>query len=167
MHDFSDLVRRGIAFNLSALEVARTQVIDAMQTSAATPLVKAAQMIQLQKAIYAVGMFSMFDAILQDRLQCVDGFKEVGVLLEANGASQLKERFADLQLAINVLKHGKGRSYDALVQKAADLPFRIKLPGEAFFDEGDVAEVSTLVEVDDAFLLLCAEVIHEVSVSVI
>jgi len=123
-------------------------------------------MIQLQKAISAVGMFSMFDAILQGRLQCADGIQGAAALLEAKGEAVLKERFSDLQLAVNVLKHGKGRSYDALVQKAGSLPFRIKLPGEAFFNEGDVFEFSTLVEVDDAFVLLCAEVIHAVSVSI-
>jgi hypothetical protein len=123
-------------------------------------------MIQLQKAISAVGMFSMFDAILQGRLQCTDGFRGAAALLEAEGEVVLNERFSDLQLAVNVLKHGKGRSYEALVQKAGSLPFRIKLPDEVFFNEGDVAEVSTLVEVDDAFVLLCAEVIHAVSVSI-
>lgn len=51
--------------------------------------------------------------------------------------------------------------------KADSLPFRVKLPNEAFFDEGDVAEVSTLVEVDDAFVLLCAEVIHNVSTAIL
>jgi len=166
MHSFSDLVQRSTAFSLNALAVAQSKVIENLQTSAATPLVKAARMIRLQKAISAVGMFSMFDAILQDRLKCVDGFKGAAVALEAKGQLLLKERFADLQLAINVLKHGKGRSYDALVQKANALPFRVKLPGDAFFNEGDVSEVSTLVEVDDAFVLLCAEVIHDVSVSI-
>lgn len=166
MHSFSDLVQRSTAFSLNALAVAQNNVIGAMQTSAETHLVKMLQMIQLQKAISAVGMFSMFDATLQDRLQCADGFKGAASVLEAKGQLLLKERFTDLQLAINVLKHGKGRSYDALVQKASALPFRLKLPGEVFFNEDDVSEVSTLIEVDDAFVLLCAEVIYDVSVSI-
>lgn len=73
------------------------------------------------------------------------------------------EQFCDLQLGINVLKHGRGRSYDALIKKARVLSFKIKLPNELFFSEGDVSEVSTLIDVDHAFLLLCAEVIREVS----
>jgi hypothetical protein len=166
MHTFSDLVQRSTVFSLNALSAVENDVIEGFQTSAATTLVKAAQMIQLQKAIYAVGMFSMFDAILQDQLQCPDGFKKATALLEAKGESLLNERFSDLQLAINVLKHGKGRSYNTLVQKAGALPFRVKLPSEAFFNEGDVAEVSTLIQVDDAFVLLCAEVIHDVSASI-
>ena len=53
-----------------------------------------------------------------------------------------------------------------MVQKVGSLPFRVKLPDEAFFCEGDVAEVSTLIEVDDAFVQLSAEVIHDVSVAI-
>ena len=39
----------------------------------------------------------------------------------------------------------------------------MKMPDEAFFAEGDVSEVSTLIEVDDAFVLRCAEVIRDIS----
>ena len=166
MHEFNELVQRSTAFSLSALDEAQQRTVDALQTSAATTLVKTLQMVQLQKAISAVGMFSMFDAILQDQLQCKDGFKEAGKLLESQGEIELKENFSNLQLAVNVLKHGKGRSYNDLVEKATILPFRVKLPDEYFFNEGDVSEISTLVEVDDAFVLLCAEVIHAVSVAV-
>ena len=78
----------------------------------------------------------------------------------------MKEEFADFQLAINVQKHGRGRSYDALILKADWLPFRVKRPGEGFFFGGDVSEVVTLIDVDDAFALGCAEVIRRVSESV-
>ena len=66
---FSELVLHSAAFSLDALGKAQREVIDEFQTSSATPLVKVLQMVQLQKAISAVGMFSMFDAILQDELQ--------------------------------------------------------------------------------------------------
>ena len=166
MHDFNELVQPSTAFSLSALNEAQQRTVDQLQISAATTLVKTLQMVQLQKAITAVGMFSMFDAILQDQLQCGDGFKNAKKILESQAKMVLKEKFSDLQLAVNVLKHGKGPSYEILVKKAAILPFRVKLPEEDFFDEGDVSEISTLVEVDDKFVLLCAEVIHEVSVEV-
>lgn len=166
MHEFNELVQRSTAFNLSALDEAQRHMVDALQTSAATTLIKTLQMVQLQKAISSVGMFSMFDAILQSQLECKDGFKEAGKILEKNGETELSEIFSNLQLAVNVLKHGKGRSYTELVEKSANLPFRVKLPDEYFFNEGDVSEVSTLIEVDDAFVLLCAEVIHAVSVAV-
>jgi len=162
MHSFTDLVDRSTTFTLSALKDAADRTGEALQTSAATPLVKTVQMIQLQKAILAVGMFSMFEAILQDRLS-KDGFREAGAILRGSGQDSLAEHFDDYQLAVNVLKHGRGRSYDALVAKAARLPFRIKLPGEASFFEGDVSEISTLVEVDDRFVLSRADVIRKVS----
>jgi hypothetical protein len=91
---------------------------------------------------------------------------EVAKLLEREGETALRDRFADFQIAINVLKHGRGRSYDALIARSAQLPFRIKKPGEAFFFEGDVSEVATLIEVDDEFVFGCAEVIRDVAETV-
>jgi hypothetical protein len=163
MHTFTEIVDRCTAFTLEALKEANERTMNALQTGSATALVKALQMVQLQKAILAIGMFSLFEAMLQDGLSCCDGFREAANILDSEGESILKDRFSDLQLAINVLKHGRGRSYDALVAKAGDLSFRVKQPGEAFFSEGDVSEVSTLIEIDDTFVLSCAEVIHEVS----
>ena len=163
MHRFSELVDNCTAVTLEALRQANERSLEALQTSAATPLVKALQMIQLQKAITAVGMFSLFEAILQDGLKCRDGFRQAEEILKGDGEMDLKERFVDMQLAVNVLKHGRGRSYDALVAKADWLPFRIKLPGEALSFEGDVSEIETLIEVDDAFVLNCSGVIRQVS----
>jgi len=165
MHKFSELADRSAAFTLNALSEAQTRVVEALQESGATSHVKSLQMVQLQKIISAVGMFSIFEAMLQDQLNCRDGFRGAAEVLTQKGDLDLQERFADLQLAINVLKHGRGRSYDALVSNAASLPFRVKQRNEDFFYEGDVGEVSTLVEVDDAFVLRCADVIREVSVA--
>ena len=163
MHNFDELVYRGAAFTLNALEEVNSKVIEVLQTSASTIAVKNLQMIQLQKAILAIGMFSLFDSILQEGLSCRNGFEEVKKTLIQIGKVELHDRFDDFICAINVLKHGQGRSYDTLVTKSGSLPFRIKLPGENFFDEGDVSEVSTLIEVDDKFVLNCAELIEQVS----
>ena len=163
MHMFDELLGRCTNFTLSVLKEANDKFIDELQTSGETSLVKSLQMIQLQKAILAVGMFSLFEAILQQRLNCRDGFDEVATILDGEGQGVLKEEFSDFQKAINVLKHGRGRSYDALVAKAANLSFKVKLPTEAFFNEGDVSEISTLCEIDDKFDLQCATVIQEVS----
>jgi hypothetical protein len=163
MHAFTDLIDHSTTFTLNALKEVNEKIIDALQTSGATSLVKGLQMVQLQKAIFAVGMFSMFEAILHDGLTSKDGFVAANAILDSEGEADLKERFNNLCSAINVLKHGRGRSYDALVSKATALPFRIKLPDEPFFFEGDVSEVSTLVEVDDTFVIGCADVIRDVS----
>ena len=165
MHSYTELVFRSTEVMLGSLRESSDRLIGLLQESASTPLVKGLQAVQLQKAILAVGMFSIFEARLQDGLNCNDGFgfREVGQVLERAGYAVLKGRLEDLALAINVLKHGRGRSYDALVAKANTLPFRIKRPGEAFFAEGDVAEIQTLIEVDDAFVRTCADVIYEVA----
>lgn len=163
MHSFTELVDRCTTFTLETLRDANERTIEALQTSGATFLVKTLQMIQLQKAILAVGMFSIFEASLQEGLNCSNGFDEAKEILDDEGELDMKERFDDLILAINVLKHGRGRSYDALVAKAEALPFRIKLADESFFFEGDVSEISTLIEVNDAFVQLCSDVIGDVS----
>ena len=54
--------------------------------------------------------FSIFDAMLQDRLDCADGFKEADAMLDSDGANSLKDHFVALRLAINMLKHGEDRS---------------------------------------------------------
>ena len=163
MHSFNELANRCASFTLSALREANDRTIDMLQTSGATNLVKTLQMIQLQKAILAVGMFSIFEADLQTSLGCEDGFKKAKKILDARGKTDLKERFEDLYFAINALKHGHGGSYDALVAKAGPLPFRVKMPNESFFFEGDVGEIDTLIEVNDTFVQLCGDMICEVS----
>jgi hypothetical protein len=163
MHSFDELVDRCTNFTLETLRDANDRTIEALQTSGSTSLIKTLQMIQLQKAILAVGMFSMFEARLQDALSCTSGFDQAKRILVEEGELETKEHFDDVCMAINVLKHGRGRSYDALVAKVKKLPFKMKLPGESSFSEGDVSEVSTLVEVDDAFVRHCGKVVNQVS----
>src|SRR5690606_27217382 len=163
MHQFSELVYRSTAFSLGTLEEVESKVIEQLQTSGSTILVKTLQMIQLQKTIIAIGMFSLFESILQDALCCKNGFDEVKKILVQSGNTDLKNRFENFNCAINTLKHGTRKSYNALVAKSSSLPFKIKLPGEDFFDEGDVSEITTLIEVNDKFVLDCAKLIEEVS----
>ena len=70
--------------------------------------------------------------------------------------------YQDLSMAINVLKHGKGRSYESLLKRIDSLKFKIKKYDEIFFDEGDISELNTLIKVDDEFVLYCSDVIHKV-----
>ena len=124
-------------------------------------------MARLDRIIFAVGMFSVFEALLQDSLDCKDGFKEAKKILEQAGDIQLLSQFQDLELATNALKHGRGRSYDSLIAKnGGSVSSKIKLPDEYFFDEGDVSEVSTLIDVDDTFIFYCVDIISQVSESI-
>jgi hypothetical protein len=163
MHAFTELLGRGTGFILTALNETTTKTIEALQTSAATALVKTLQMVQVQKTIMAVGMFSLFESVLQDTLQCKDGFAEAFKILNDDGATALQESFSDFQMAVNVLKHGRGRSYEALLKRSGSLPFKIKQPTQEFFAEGDVSEIRTLIDVDDSLILGCAKVIEDVA----
>ena len=163
MHSFPELIGRCVSFTLNQLETTRKSVSAELQTSGTMTLVKQTQMIRLHKAVMAVGIFSMFEAILQDHLNCENGFSAVKSILKETSDAVLLQRFEDYQCAINVLKHGKGRSYDYLVSRHGQLEFKIKKPTEKFFYEGDVSEVSALVDADDAFIIGCAQVIEGVA----
>ncbi|PKO97407.1 MAG: hypothetical protein CVU12_00020 [Bacteroidetes bacterium HGW-Bacteroidetes-7] len=163
MYNFDNLISRGTSFTLTALNDLNSKVIKELHTKSSTIAVKNLQMIQLQKAILTIGMFSLFESILQERLSCQDGFKEVKKRLIQSGKIELYNRFDDFYCAINVLKHGLGRSYDTLVSKSDPSPFRLKLPGENLFYEGDVSEISTLIEFDNKFVINCAEIIESVT----
>ena len=136
MHSFPELLERCASYTLFQLEKTNDAILAELQTSGATRLVKGLQMVRLQKAVMAVGMFSIFEAILQDRLDCKNGFAEAKPIIERTSNSELLQSFEDYQCAINVLKHGKGRSYEYLVGRYRQLEFRIKLPNEFFFMKG-------------------------------
>ncbi len=164
MHNYSELLTYCTSFTLTSLAETNEKVIDRLQTSGATILVKTLQMIQLQKVIMAIGMFSLFESMLQDELKCDDGFKDVKKIMLINNHLVLREKFIDLEIAINVLKHGRGKSYDKKKKKnGGTLNIYIKELNLENYEEGDVSEVNTLIFVDDAFINYCSEVIFEVS----
>ncbi|KIC64060.1 hypothetical protein [Chryseobacterium taiwanense] len=163
MHSFKDLAFKSANFSLEMMKHAESKIIEDLQTNGSTVAVKNLQMIQVNKVIISIGIFSLFESMLQEGLQCQNGFEEAKKILINLGKNDLYDLFVDFNCAINVLKHGKGRSYDLLVNKYSSLPFRIKLPNEDFFNEGDVSEVATLIEVDDKFVLNCVKIIEDVS----
>jgi len=162
MHEFENLVFESTQFTLSSLDKVNDNALRALELSGATRPVIALKMIGLQKAIFATGMFSLFEASLQDALRCRDGFEGAKRILKNKKLFELHERFNTYILGINVLKHGKGTSYKKLLEYDA-LPFNMKKEGQIFFNEGDVSEIPTLILVDDQFVLDCAELIEKVS----
>lgn len=138
MHNFSNLIYKSTIFTLNAIEEANSKALNELETGASTIAVEILQMNRLQKMILAVGMFSSFESFLQEELSCQNGFKEAKKILMQKRKKDLHNRFMDFYYAINVLKHGKGMSYEALVAKSGALPFKLRLPGENFFEEGDV-----------------------------
>ncbi|EFI5801446.1 hypothetical protein ACJANX_004718 [Escherichia coli] len=163
MHSFCELIERSTSFTLYSLEQAETEVIEQLQTSSATVHIKQLQMLQLQRSVFAVGMFSIFEAHLQNGLSCQNGFKEVRTILDAAGKHELKEKFDNYYLAINALKHGDGASYRQLVTKINVLEFDVETPHTPVYEEGDVSAIRSLIKADDAFILGCAKLIREIS----
>jgi hypothetical protein len=162
MHPYSDLVQRCAALTQRVVADARGEVLAELEISGATILVKALQAVELHQTVVSVGLFAMFEAALQDALGCEYGLQEAVKVVEHAGEKDLAMRFRDLHLAINVLKHGKGRSHKELLSRRNELPFRVREEDESF-DEGDVAELATLVKTDEEFLRYCASTIDEVS----
>lgn len=162
MHSFMDLIYRGTGFTLRSLNEAEVRISKQLRESGSTVNVKNFQMVKLQKAILAVGMFSMFEATLQSGLGCDDGFSGARQVLQESGDIALAKRFELFVAAINVLKHGRGRSYKYLLAQTDPPPFRVLGPDEGIFNEGDVSEISTLVQVTDQFVTDCAQTIEDV-----
>ncbi|MDN5102883.1 hypothetical protein O8C99_06775 [Aliarcobacter butzleri] len=162
MHNFNELIQYSTSFNLTSINKETKNLYRNLTTNANTSNIKMLQMIELQKVIISIGMFSMFDAIVQNELNCKNGFKRINEILIDKNEIELQNSFQDLSMAINVLKHGKGRSYESLLKRIDSLKFEIRKYDEIFFDEGDISEVNTLIKVDDEFVLYCSDVIHEV-----
>ena len=145
MHNFNELIQYSTSFNLTSINKETKNLYRNLTTNANTSNIKMLQMIELQKVIISIGMFSMFDAIVQNELNCKNGFKRINEILIDKNEIELQNSFQDLSMAINVLKHGKGRSYESLLKRIDSLKFEIRKYDEIFFDEGDISEVNTLV----------------------
>jgi hypothetical protein len=117
-------------------------------------------MLRLQKAVLATGMFSLFEALLQDKYGWEYPYSSLDQKLRELGRTDLADPIKDYNLSINVLKYGTGRSHAELMARKETLPFRISVPGHAF-DEGDVSEIGILIDVDDRFVRRCAELIDQ------
>src|SRR5690606_32261150 len=139
MHSFSELILRSSSFLENTLEEIENKTLKALETSGATIHIKNLQMINLQKAFFFIGVFSYYEALLQERLKCKNGFEEAKRILKENNDNLLLEKFIELQLIVNVLKHGKGRSYNQLIEKDdRKINVVIKEPKEEYFEEENV-----------------------------
>lgn len=147
----------------SRIEETQAEILGLMRDHPSSVHMKNLQSLRLQYAVTAVGIFSIFEADLQRELNADHGFRALKILLKERGEDTLLERFDLFKHAINVLKHGAGRSYDKLRTHEGELPFRIRKPDEDFFDEGDCTEIDTLVLVGDEFVRSCAEIVYQIS----
>ena len=111
-------------------------------------------------------MFSMFEALLQSKLKWAQPFIQLDDHLRKNGKAQLASAIYDYRLAVNVLKHGEGRSHQELLARADELEFKVRADGDHFHEEGDVSDVGILVDADDQFVRRCAELIEQAAEAV-
>jgi len=150
-------------FTLHHTHEAEQQTFKELETSGATRLVNALRIFRLQRAILAVGMFSMFEALLQTKLNWTQPFGQLDDYLRKHHKPDLASTITDYRLAINVLKHGEGRSHSELMARADKLEFKVRADGDHFHEEGDVSDVSILINADDQFVRRCAELIEQAS----
>lgn len=101
MHRFEDLVERGAHFMLQASDAYEIEVLIRLETGAATGDVKTLQMLQQQRAVLAVGMFSMLEAHLQRPGDGKYAFNAVAARLGDAGEHALADEFTVLKYAIN------------------------------------------------------------------
>jgi hypothetical protein len=168
MHSFATHCERATSALLSMISEREEFILKEMETSSATINIIMMRNCNYLRAFHVVGMFSTFEAVLQVSLWDAgsvvvkDPFGRVQEILIDKELSNLLESFKLIRDSVNSLKHGYGRSYEKLLHPA-NLPFKIKRPDEAFFDEGDVSEIDTLVQVDNEFVMRCVDVIRDVS----
>ncbi len=111
-----------------------------------TEYINALRVVIAEQEIFVIGTFSLFEARLQHKFPDGPFFKTLKSYLIKSGEVELAERLWHYYLAVNVLKHGVGSSYEAL-QKAENLPFNVKKPGEFFYEEGDIDEPEGLIDI--------------------
>jgi len=178
MHNYYELVDLSVNYNLNALDERYAKSINLINQNPSRVNVIALQMINLQKAIIAIGIFSMFESQLQDYFINNDlikeeypesckknfyySFKTLKAILKDKNEKDLLTKFEIYDDAINTLKHGKGSGYYSLLKKE-NRPFKIKKNDECFYFEGDVDEINSLIEVDNKFVNNCSQLLKNIS----
>ena len=128
-------------FTLSHTREVEESTFKDLQSSGATRLIMAHRVFRLQRAVLAVGIFSMFEATLQSKLGWSDPFSDLDRYLKRHTKLEIARSVANYRLAVNVLKHGRGTSYDQLVARRSTLDFALRAPDEDFFEEGEPPQV--------------------------
>lgn len=144
----------GVPLLLSAAEVTARRFAERVselhklmdEQGGQTVFVNGLRMATVQIEVAVVGVFSLFEARMQHKFPKGPFFKKLRAHLIDLGQAQLATDVWHCYLAVNVLKHGTGQSYEELCE-TPDLAFSIKQPGDFFFEEGDVAEPEGLINV--------------------
>lgn len=161
-HDL-DLVALAATYTIAGQEYAEALNLKALQRDGKSSRVMLARMMTMRATIVATGTISVFESVLQQTLGWRDAFTQLDAHLRTVEQAELADRLLDYRCAVNVLKHGAGRSHDRLLERQAALAFAVRPVEQPFHDEGDMSEVGTLVRADVAFVNQCAHVVEEVT----
>src|SRR5256885_56256 len=114
------LLSRCADFTLLHSRCVEQKILKELKThtdTTSTSLFMTLRMLRLQRALLAVGMFSLFESLVQTHLSWDPPFRKLNDYLTRCGYIDLAQTFYNYILAVNVLKHGRGRSYDELLAK--------------------------------------------------
>jgi len=103
-----ELLNRCAEFTLSRSREVEERIIRELQTSACTSLIMGLRLLRLQKVVLAIGMFSLFEALLQGRLGWEKPLDRIRSYLEGAGAIDLAGAFNQYRLARQRLEARKG-----------------------------------------------------------
>lgn len=155
-----ELLKPSVDSILQSVDERERKIVEALATSASSSLVNGLRIVRLQRSILAIGVFSLFESLLQHEMEWDRPFDRLVERLMSLGHGNLARLVGDYWLAINVLKHGEGPSHDKLMRRTGELDFSVKPCGEFFF-EGDVGEGQPLIDVDSRFVMRCAEILAD------
>ena len=82
MHNFSELVEGSTMATLNSINQIHKMTSKELETKASTSLIKSLQVLNLQKTIYIIGVFSLSESTLQECLWCKNGFIQAEKKLE-------------------------------------------------------------------------------------
>jgi hypothetical protein len=162
LHDI-DLVSLAADYTVAGQDYAEELNLNLLQRDGKTSRVIVARMMTMRATIVATGTISVFEALLQQSLGWSDPFACLDRHLRDQGLDDLADRFLDYRDAVNVLKHGAGRSHDRLLARTDRLEFSVRALHQPFHDEGDISEVGTLVRADTEFVRSCGRLVADVA----
>lgn len=133
-----------------------------LQVGASNTDVVGLQTCAMATTFIIVGLVGCFEGRLQARYGGDRAYDQLDAELRKVTRDDLADSFQHYRKAVNVLKHGEGASYEALLRDRAALPFPVRGKGEAFFEEGDVSEVGGLIHTGGDFTDRCVRLIEEI-----
>ncbi|HEX4890428.1 MAG TPA: hypothetical protein VFW37_08700, partial [Alphaproteobacteria bacterium] len=91
--DDLDLLTVCVEIALATAFAKEQNILDELETSAATSLINGLRIIRLQRTILAIGIYSLFESLLQDEMGWPQPFDRLEDSLRSTGHGALADRF--------------------------------------------------------------------------